>query len=289
MMPWSGVFDAHVDTLLVIGSASSFIDGNAETHVDLPRARVSGVSGMVVAICAEACQDPREALSRGLEQWAEIKAASEGMDLRLGLEGCEPLAAGWIPRDAVDAFSVATLTWNGMNSLGGGTGTDEGLTAVGRRIVHQLHDTGVVIDVSHLCDRARRDVISMGLPVSATHSNCRSLCDAPRNLPDDDIREIAALGGVVGITFVPDFTGPDASLDMVLDHLEHAASVAGVAHVGFGSDFDGVKHLPEGITDVTAWPSVFEALERRGWRTTEMELVAGGNWRRVFDGGGTGR
>jgi membrane dipeptidase len=286
MMPWSGVFDGHVDTLLAVKSLSDFIDGNSTTQLDLPRARAGGVSGLVTAICAEAAADPHEALTRGLEFWAGARKAAEGIELHLGLEGCEPIAAGWLTDEAVSSFSVATLTWNGMNSLGGGIGTDSGLTPVGRRLAVKLHQAGILVDISHLCDRARRDALGLGIPVVASHCNCRSLCDTPRNLPDDDIREIAALGGLVGITFVPAFLGPDAGIDMVVDHVEHAASVAGICHIGFGSDFDGVSDLPLGIRGCSNWPDVFESLEKRGWRQGELELLASGNWKKQLARGG---
>jgi membrane dipeptidase len=117
----------------------------------------------------------------------------------------------------------------------------------------------------------------------ATHCNCRALCDVPRNLPDEDIREIASLGGVVGLTFVPDFLGPGADLDTVADHVLHAVEVAGVESVGFGSDFDGVASLPAGMEGCESWPALFDRLEARGMRGVDLNRIAGSNWRRVFN------
>jgi membrane dipeptidase len=181
-------------------------------------------------------------------------------------------------------IAVASLTWNGPSSLGGGIGTDTGLTAEGRELAAAFDSAGVVLDVSHLCDRSREDLLSMGIRrTSATHCNCRSLCDHPRNLPDSDLREIAELGGTIGITFVPDFlSSGGAALGDVIAHVMHAIEVAGIDHVGFGSDFDGVAELPDGIGDCTAWGGVLDALGSVGLSDEEIEKVASGNWRRVF-------
>lgn len=282
MIPRGGVFDAHVDTLLAVPSVEALREGSS-TQLDLPRARSAGVTGLVLAICAEACSDRRAALDRGVAFFRELSDV-ESPRLYLALEGCEPIAAGWVGEEDLGMFSVATLTWNGANSVAGGIGSDVGLTPTGRRIAEKLFSLGVLIDVSHLCDRSRRDVLATGLPVIASHSNCRALCDTPRNIPDEDLKQIASTGGVVGITLVPAFLGPDASLSTFADHVEHAASVAGICHVGMGSDFDGVPDLPSGVKDCTFWPDLFDLLSKRGWRAGEIELVAGGNWRKLVSG-----
>jgi membrane dipeptidase len=282
VIPRGGVFDAHVDSILAVRSPEGLLAGSG-THLDLARARDAGVTDLVLAICAEAAKEPREALDRGLRIFGGLPV--DGIPrLHLALEGCEPIASGWLSDEDVKKLSIATLSWNGANSVAGGIGSDVGLTPTGRRLAERLYSLGIAIDVSHLCDRARREVLDTGLPVVATHSNCRALCDTPRNLPDDDIKQIGATGGVVGITLVPAFIGPDADLSSVADHLEHAVSIAGICHVGMGSDFDGVSELPRGIRDCTFWPDFFDLLEGRGWRAGEIELIAGGNWRKLLSG-----
>lgn len=276
-----GVFDAHVDTLLKAGEASSIVEGSEQIHFDLPRAEAAGVGTVVAAICAEAWKEPAKAFRKGMDAWKGIR--STGVEILLGLEGCESIAAGWITDEELAGVSIASLTWNGMNSYGGGIGTDEDLTPAGRRLAAKLIRSGILVDVSHLCDRSRASLLSMGLPVVATHCNCRRLCDIPRNLPDDDIREIARLGGVVGITFVPDFLGAEAGIGTVLDHLRHAVDVAGIEHVGFGSDFDGVTNLPSGITGCESWPSILSSLTGAGFKEIDVHRMAGSNWRRVFN------
>lgn len=276
----SGIFDAHVDTLLKAQDPAWITAGSDRLHFDLPRGSAAGVGTVVTAICAEAWKEPAKVFERGLATWRSMESSST--ELLLGLEGCEPVAAGWIGEDDLSRVSIASLTWNGMNSYGGGIGTDEDLTQAGRRLAGRLIRSGILLDVSHLCDRSRATLLGMGLPVVATHCNCRKLCDIPRNLPDADIREIAGLGGVVGITFVPDFLGADAGIPLLLDHVEHAVDVAGVEHVGFGSDFDGVDNLPAGMKGCESWPAVLAGLADRGFKEIDIHRIAGSNWRRVF-------
>ena len=97
----------------------------------------------------------------------------------------------------------------------------------------------MLLDVSHLSLAGTRHVLEIAAaPVLATHSSCRAVHAHHRNLPDAELRAIAATGGVVGINFFPAFISAGAaSVDGVLDHIVHAVRVAGVAHVGLGPDF----------------------------------------------------
>ena len=276
----TSVFDAHVDTLLKLPDAESFLHGNKETHVDQPRAKRAGVTQLITAVCAEAAKDQMTAFHYGISLYREISERSS-IELLLLLEGCQPLMEIENRDEIIELLSLASLTWNGENSLGGGIGADTGLKEAGKNLALQLHDAGVILDVSHLCDQSRTDLLSLGIRTVATHCNCRSILDIPRNLPDDDIREIASSGGVIGVTFVPDFLGKNASIETIADHLEHIVEITDIAHAGMGSDFDGTKSLPSGVRDCSIWPELFELLDRRGWDQKSVEAVAGNNWRRI--------
>ncbi|OPL19512.1 MAG: hypothetical protein AVO35_10135 [Candidatus Aegiribacteria sp. MLS_C] len=274
------VFDAHVDTLMRIPGPREFIEGSP-TQVDEPRASASGVTDLVTAICSEAERDPVKGFIRAYSNFLELSGKSS-INLHLMVEGCQQLVDLPEGGEAMKRLSVASLTWNGANSLGGGIGTDSGITPRGRELAGELAGSGVVLDVSHLCDRSRRELLAMDLPAVATHCNCRALHDSPRNLPDDDLREISGKGGVVGITFVPAFLGGRESIEDVVYHLEHLVEVAGIDCAGFGSDFDGIGRLPGGIADCTVWPDLFELMERRGWSPGDISRVASKNWRRAI-------
>jgi len=275
------VFDAHVDTLIGITSPQEYLEGNSRTQLDMPRALMGCVTHLVTAICAEAEKEPRAAFKHGISMYRDIVNRST-VKLFLMIEGCQPLVDLPEMNEIKKMLSAVSLTWNGQNSLGGGIGSDTGLSETGKQLAIELDSAGVILDVSHLCDRSRRDLLSLGLRTVATHCNCRAVHDHPRNLPDEDIREIAASGGVVGITFVPCFLGENASLDTIAEHLEHLIELTDISNAGFGSDFDGVPNLPAGIKDCTSWPDILERLDRRGWNNDDIAFVAGNNWRRVF-------
>jgi membrane dipeptidase len=282
------IFDAHCDTLVKTSSADSFLRGGDGCQIDLPGLVEARVGHLVTAVCVEPYPERmREVWNRGVENWNGLAPKVRELSLHFALEGCLPLHLGWVP--PVRPL-VASLTWNGDNPYASGIGGSGGLTDKGRALALSLHREGTGLDISHLNDSSRKDVLSMGVPVCATHCNARRLCDCPRNLPDPDIREIAATGGVIGITLVPDFiTDPGAGADIaaVADHLEHVAGVGGVDSVGIGSDFDGVLDLPTGIGGVRDLPLVLEELRIRGWSTSDLEKVSSGNWMRFFglDGG----
>ena len=114
----------------------------------------------------------------------------------------------------------------------------------------------------------------------ASHSNCRALCDHVRSLADNQLRALAANGGVVGVSFVPSFVDRDGpSIERVLDHLEHALAVAGPAHVGLGSDFDGGGTV---LRDATELPLLTQGLLGRGHSPDVVRGVLGENLLRVF-------
>jgi len=275
------IFDAHVDTLMKIAFPEEYLEGNSRTQLDMPRALKSWVTHLVTAICAEANEDPHAAFNRGISMYRDLVPIST-IELFLMVEGCQPLVDHNEKNEIIRMLSVASLTWNGRNSLGGGIGTDIGLTEKGKKFAAELDGAGVILDVSHLCDRSRRDILSLGFRTVATHCNCRAVHDFPRNLPDDDIREIAASGGVVGITFVPDFLSDNASLYSIVDHLEHLVEMTDISNAGFGSDFDGVADLPAGMKDCTIWPKILELLDKKGWNSDDIASVAGNNWKRLF-------
>lgn len=275
------VFDGHVDTLLRLDAPGDFLTG-APAHVDVPRCREARVTDMVAAVCAEGESDCREALDRGMKNWRALRGTASPR-LHLMLEGAEPLVQLEDPEPILADLEMATLTWNPANSLAGGVRSDRGLTAAGRSWARRLESRGVVLDVSHLCPRSRRELLALARGTTvASHCNAAGVFDHPRNLPDADIREIADRGGLIGITFVPSFLGEEAGMEDVMDHLSYVADLVGTDSVAFGSDFDGIGRLPRGVEGCQSWPDVIGAMESRGFADGEIRAVAAGNWRRIL-------
>ena len=193
-----------------------------------------------------------------------------------------------------------------------------GLSEQGRRIVREMNRLGMLIDLSHTSDSTFFDVLAVSeAPVILSHSSMRALVPTVRNASDEMLRALARNGGVVLINFFdalvnPYLTAdvyaeaerrtggnlrrlwnavyairrerglPGATLDDVLDHIDHAVQVAGIDHVGLGSDFDGVFDLPAGLEDVTRLPWITYGLYRRGYAEADIQKILGGNLLRVL-------
>jgi membrane dipeptidase len=141
-----------------------------------------------------------------------------------------------------------------------------------------------LVDVSHLSDEAFWDVLGCSTqPVIASHSCCRSLREHPRNLSDEQIKALAAKGGLIGINFYTQFLkGASADLLDVIRHIEHVCELVGPDYVGIGSDFDGCESVPKGLEDVTKLPNLATALQKKGYKTADVDKIMGGNFFRVI-------
>ena len=173
--------------------------------------------------------------------------------------------------------SVRTWAGDGCEVEGGG-----GLTGFGRDLVSLLNQLGMIVDISHINEPGFWDVVERSsAPLLASHSCCRSLCDHPRNLRDDQLRALGEKGGVVAITFVRHFVDSQApSLDRLLDHVDHAVQTAGIDHVGFGSDFDGGGDL---LPNAAAYSTLPRALADRGYAPEDIASIMGGNLLRLLE------
>ena len=116
-----------------------------------------------------------------------------------------------------------------------------------------------------------------------SHSSCRALCDHPRNLTDEQMRALAAKGGVVQVTMYSGFLRKEgeATLDDFLAHLQHAIDVAGIDHVGIGTDFDGDGKVI-GCSSASQLRNITRELLRRGFTPADIEKIWGANWLRVM-------
>ncbi len=118
-----------------------------------------------------------------------------------------------------------------------------GLTAFGRKVVKEMNRVGMMVDLSHASEATFWDVIKISKqPVIASHSGAKACTFHDRNLTDDQLRALAANGGVVQVCIFSSYVNKDrtkASIIDVVNHIDHCVKVAGIDHVGIGSDFDG--------------------------------------------------
>ncbi|UWE02420.1 dipeptidase [Laceyella sacchari] len=161
------------------------------------------------------------------------------------------------------------LTWNFANEVADGIYEERGggLTRFGRQVIIEMKRLGMILDVSHLSDRGFWEVIEeTGLPILASHSNCRTVCAHKRNLGDEQIEALIQRQGLIGVTFVPEFVhdcAAEATIDQVLRHVEHICTLGGADHLFFGSDFDGFANKLPGLESYNRLPQLVEALSKR--------------------------
>ena len=186
---------------------------------------------------------------------------------------------------------VLGLTWNHPNCFGYPNSSDpqamrRGLSGFGKTAIEEMNLMGMLVDVSHLSDGGFFDVAALSSkPFAATHSNCRALCDHPRNLTDTMIRQLAAAGGVSGVNFGPEFLTSDGKresrIEDICRHVLHFINKGGEDCVGLGTDFDGIQGQFE-IGQPTDMEMLFQALLKKGLSERQVEKFARGNVLRLL-------
>ena len=187
-------------------------------------------------------------------------------------------------QDALRLRMIA-LTWNFENEIGhpAAEGPDGGLKPFGFELLRAMDRDGILPDVSHLNEAGFWDLIDRAeIPPMASHSDCKWLCDVPRNLTKEQVRAIVDRGGFIGVNYYADFLREDgrATLDDVLRHVDAICELGGERVVGFGSDFDGIESWPDGLGDPTGFPTLLNELKKRGYSDQTLRDIAGLNlWR----------
>jgi membrane dipeptidase len=321
------IVDAHNDLLLELVIRRAEVDPFRERW--LPKLRAGGVALQVCPLYAAdvpAEQAPAKARAQ-LEQFEralsenphdvfQVRSRTDleqvGTDGRIGLllsmEGVEPAVEGieewW---DA--GVRMVGPTWNAANWAAGGLDVPErGLTDQGRALVDEVVARGGVLDVAHASPRTFDEVLDRAPHVVCSHACCRALVDVPRNLSDRQLRALADRGGVLGMMALALVVGYEhATIDGLLDHLDHAASVMGIDHVGLGGDvIDQVTEAAlaagEPLVDVVAealalgggrmgldgftgpehYPALVEGLRQRGYERESLDAVTHANLLRVL-------
>ena len=348
-------FDAHVDTLQLALDLDADLAVGSPGQLDLPRAREGGLGGAVLTAWVHPKFDAperggsrarAEALLDELDRLAErhpdlvqlIHTRSDWSEARVsgrfaavaGMEGGHPLedSLETLEHFASRGLRVLTLVWNNHLTWARSCqpdapeGTPEGLSSFGEHIVGRCNELGILVDLSHAGEQTFFDALESGEgPAIASHSGCKALHDHPRNLTDEQVRALAATGGVVGLPFLPSFldrgaqeraarcrntpgyqalrSATDCGLEVertrylasqleplgierLVDHAAHIAELVGAEHVGLGSDFDGIATTVAGLEDARGYPRLVEPLLARGFSEAEVEGVLGGNLERVL-------
>jgi membrane dipeptidase len=277
--------EAHMETLKLFAAWNGFITNHDQSFMrvdsaaDLSRVKESNKIGVIL----------------GLQNSEQFRNPGD-VDLFRGL-----------------GQRVSQLTYNSRNLIGNGSTErrDDGISDFGALIIERMNKVGMAVDVSHCGDRTTLDAFEISKrPVLITHSNCRALVPGhPRCKTDEAIRKMAASGGVMGITGVRMFVKADepTTIGHALDHFDHVKKLVGPESLGVGSDMDldGYDDMPpalnkqlragykgsygfrekidiEGIDHPRRMFDLVEGLIGRKYTDKEIELILGGNFKRVL-------
>ncbi len=356
--------DSHTDTPMLLTQEDFDISVRhnpyeTSTKVDFPRMKEGGLDGIFMAVFLG--QGRRDSVSNAnayskanqifdsiyakvgkLPELAEIAYHSsdiysiEKSDKRAVYIGIENGYALGKDLNAIEYFykrgaRYITLCHTKNNDIcdsSNDTLEHNGLSNFGKDVVQEMNRLGMMIDVSHISDKAFYDVVARSkTPVIASHSSSRAICNSQRNLTDDMLKKLAENGGVAQVCILSSYvketpTNPQAdsmrqslrekynnyenltaeqqkeagqawrsinklfppvlaTVQDVVDHIDHMVKIAGIDHVGIGTDFDGGGGV-EGCFDSSELPNITIELVRRGYSEEEIIKIWGGNFLRVF-------
>ena len=228
--------------------------------------------------------------------WCCVRNASDlqrpERKLLLHIEGLNTVADtsdSWeqLERWYVDGVRSFGLHWNLTNALGGGTtDPDTTLTDLGGEVVRWLEERKTVLDLAHSNQAtffAVADITKRPLLVS--HGNVAAVCSSNRNYSDEQLARIARSDGVIGVFFAATFTVGEgfATVDRLIDHIDHVVAQVGIRHVALGSDFGGIiSGTLQGIASVADYSDLPEHLARRGYTSTDIDAITYQNAERVL-------
>lgn len=245
-------------------------------------------------------------LADHIKEWErenEVRRRELPVGIIVAFEGCDAIttpdeAELWYER----GVRCASLVHYGHGRYSGGTGTNEPLEPGGRELLAEFERLGIVLDLTHLSDRAFGEVVdAFNGPVFASHQNCRALVPRERQFTDEQLKTVIARNGVIGVAcdnwmLSPDWPAQGAGsppprttipISALADHIDHICQLAGnVNHAAIGSDLDGgfgTEQSPDGLDSIADLQKLDGILTNRGYSAEDVALILGGNWIRLFE------
>jgi membrane dipeptidase len=237
----------------------------------------------------------RASLEKVVDLWRDPPADAP-IGYVLSLEGADSLVnLEYLERAYAQGLRAVGPAHYGTGRYAAGTGSEGGLTRLGRQLLREMQRLGMVLDVTHLTDRAFWEALELfDGPVWASHSNCRALVPDGRQFDDRQLRALIQRGAVIGAAFdawmlypgwIRGVTTPqeaNVTIATVVDHIDHVCQLAGNAHhSGIGSDLDGGygrEQCPRDLQSIADLQRVADILRQRGYSREDVAAIMHGNW-----------
>lgn len=285
-------------------------------HTDYPRLAESGFTGVVYDIATNPVRFPRnrqattlknieriqERVQRHSDRLAIVRTAADYYQARkerklamwLSLQGGnafihDPSVLDGEIGDSLHRITLVHLTRSGLGGTNSPLGGDGGLTAAGRDYVEICNERRILVDLAHAGKRTFWDTLEhhhASLPPIVSHTGVESVRSHWRNVDDDQIRAIAARGGVVGVMYQSSFLEPVLTYgrrSAIVDHLAHIVDLVGEDYAAIGTDYDGAIIPPADLADVTHHPMLVQDMLDRGWSEARIRKILGTNYLRVVE------
>lgn len=289
-----------------------------DMHTDIERLKAGGIGGQFWSVYVPTSLSPSEAVQATMEQIDLVKrmvglyphtfklayTADEIVEAHkqgkiaslIGMEGGYSMGHSLGVLRQLYELGARYMTLTHSKTLPwADSATDDpqhqGLTTFGEEVIREMNRLGMIVDLSHVSADTMRDALKVSeAPVLFTHSGVRAVCDHPRNVPDDILKQLKEKDGVVMVVFLPSYlkcnaqdqSTPQANLNDVIAHMDHIKKIAGVEHIGIGGDYDGMNHAPHGLEDVSGYPNLLKALLEHGYTEAELRGIMGENALRVM-------
>ncbi len=301
--------DTHCDSILTVEKLNTSLNViNKERQIDFPRLRLNNINLQFFALFIESKYKPHLALNRTLElidimneqiknekKLIVVKSKNDldkivenknSLGVLISIEGGDCIDSVCILKILYElGVRSICLTWNNRNQIADGVGefnANGGLTRFGINVIKEMNNLGMLIDISHICEKSFWDTIKISnQPIIASHSNCFSLCKHPRNLKDEQIKALAKNNGLICITFESEFLGEN-DIKGVIKHIKYACNLVGTDYVGIGSDFDGMNNVSKGLENVDMWNNIEVLLDKEGFSKKDIEKIMGENVKKIL-------
>lgn len=265
MQSRANVVDLHCDLLYYLLNDPKRTPKDPQARCSFPQLKEGGVSLQVLPIFSV------DSSVEGEKQIALFQQLPKDIKTVIAVENASAICSDedelQLERFTQIKPLYISLTWNFENRFGGGAKTNVGLKEDGKVLLEYLQGKNIAIDLSHTSDQLAYDILKYDVPIIASHSNCRKICNVPRNLPDELIQEIIKREGIIGVNIIRYFVGD--RIEDFAKHVSHIIDLGGENHLALGCDFFYEKDLGKtqdevyfpGFSDATCYPRLLELLE----------------------------